>query len=180
MVKYPIAFVIQHLKNQMLFARLLLAILLLTLSACSIRTFPLNSKSDADIARSYRAEKEYNLAIEHFRKHMQKRLSDPHRPPEENPYFYQIIIGDIYLEAENSDKALNNYELALKNQVEPEIVAHHIRQLAIWKHNHAQSDASVELLKQYRYLEELSFDSTLDNILRDIVEREQKEEARDK
>ena len=147
---------------------------LITIS-CSYESFKLDisNKSHAQRAKEFRESGDHKSAIEHYEKHITARLQDKSRPLEENPYFYYILIGDTYLEHREFENAKASYIKAKDNQVEAEIIAFRIRKLALWLHENQRSQSAIELLTEYRELDDLSLDYEIDRIHREMVKREQ-------
>ena len=72
----------------------------------------------------------YKEAIEEYRAHMEARLAVANRPEWENPYFYLLLIGDVYLGKGEIERALTSYEDAEKNGVHEALVSDRYRSVA--------------------------------------------------
>jgi tetratricopeptide (TPR) repeat protein len=145
----------------------------LTLSwstGCSLGTIPTPSAwlMKAEEASS---SARYEDAIEAYRKHIAYRLNAK-RPDWENPYFYELKIGDIHLHQSRPKKALEAYLSAWKHGVSDQMVSDRIRAVARWYERSKQLQKSFELLAEYRELDSLLFDSILDRIARQLSEQE--------
>lgn len=99
-----------------------------------------------------------------YRQHMQKRIDDKSRPDWENPYFYEIVIGDLELERGDLDLALDHYAKAHENGVEDKLVGDRIRSAAAQLEESGKIDQAFQLLEKNRALDPLLFDVVLDRI----------------
>ena len=111
-------------------------------------------------------------AIAQYQLHIQERLHDPARPVDENPYFYQILIGDIYLDLNHPDKAEDSYSVAWREKVANTFIIDRMRRLGAWYENHGKLETAREVLKRYRNLDTLLFDFDIDRISKKIVDSE--------
>lgn len=144
---------------------------LIQLGACGFINFA-SRPSHARLAAQYRSEKKYEDAIGEYNKHIAARLKDSRREPEENPYFYLILVGDTYLEQGKIDTALENYIEAKGKDVEQPLVVDRIRRVARLLRESRKYREAVELLKKYRELDEFVFDLDIDENLKEIVKSE--------
>ena len=117
----------------------------------------------------------HDEAIAQYRKHIEERLADPRRPADENPYFYEILIGDIYLHLDKAEDAEASYRTAYEKDVARPFIIDRMRQLGAWYEQHGRLEAARDLLKQYRQLDTLLFDFDLDRIGKKIVSRDEQE-----
>jgi len=115
----------------------------------------------------------YTEAIQAYRSHMQKRLALPNRPEWENPYFYQVLIGDIYLGQGDPTDALDSYLEADKQGVDSFLIADRIRSVAQWYEQKGELQSAIDLLTTHRSRDSLLFDSMLDRYARALVKREE-------
>ena len=152
---------------------LVLGLLLISLGSCAFFGFG-RGPSHARVAAQLRADKKYDEAIVEYRKHIDARLNDSRREPEENPYFYLILIGDIYLEEGKTDDALASYVEAKDKEVEVALVVDRIRRIARAMKDAGKYRDAVALLKKYRELDEFVFDLDIDENLKAIVKSEDK------
>ena len=81
-------------------------------------------------AEQFRSEKKYPEAIAAYTQHLQNRLESADRPDWENPYFYDLLIGDIQLEKGDLVAAKSAYLEALEHNVEEPLFLDRMRQLA--------------------------------------------------
>ncbi len=83
-----------------------------SISACQpffyFGTFSNQNSNYLEKAAELTNAKEYDKAIEIYRKHIDYRLALKDRPEWENPYFYLLLIGDLYLQQANTEKALES------------------------------------------------------------------------
>jgi tetratricopeptide (TPR) repeat protein len=112
-------------------------------------------------------------AIEVLRRHISQREADESRPAWENPYFYELEIGDIYLEEDKTLDAITTYESAEKHNVEAGLVADRFRELAEKYRTNKQYDEAIALLKAHRALDPLLFDNAMDLIAKEAVKQEE-------
>jgi len=146
---------------------------LVQLGSCIFISFA-NRPSHARLAAQYRSEKKYAEAIGEYQQHITARLEDSRREPEENPYFYLILIGDVYLEQTKLQPALESYIEAKEREVETPLVVDRIRRVARALRDNGQHREAVTLLKKYRALDEFVFDLDIDETLKAIVTFEDK------
>ncbi|MCC6220127.1 MAG: tetratricopeptide repeat protein [Deltaproteobacteria bacterium] len=125
-----------------------------------------------ELAEKLRQEGKADEAIAHYRKHIDERLADKHRKDSENPYFYYILIGDIYLETNRPTEALAFYKQAEESQVQREFVIDRLRQVASYFENESSKEKAIELLRANRDLDPLLFDADIDRIHKEIVKSE--------
>ena len=121
-------------------------------------------QSYADQAEAQTARKEYDLAIESYKKHIQNRLTNKHRPKEENPYFYYLLIGDLYLKKMDVPRAIGAYQKALDENVGKELTAERFRLLGKWYEEQARFDEAFAVLRRFRHLDPMLFDLEIDRI----------------
>ncbi|MCB0325156.1 MAG: tetratricopeptide repeat protein [Bdellovibrionales bacterium] len=123
-----------------------------------------DAKSHAALAEELTAEHQYEAAIEEYRRHLNDRLTDEHRTAEENPYFYELLIGDLYLRLERVDDAINAYESALREKVDTGLVGERLRRLGDWYEERGQYEQAIATLRKYRFLDPLTFDLEIDRL----------------
>jgi tetratricopeptide (TPR) repeat protein len=132
----------------------------------------LSPTSEVSTAEQYEKKGSYNEAIKLYRDHITSRLEDTKRPDWENPYFYEVTIGDIEKKRGNIENALKEYESALSHQVDTALIADRIRQISMYYENKNDLQISFELLKKYRSLDTFLFDNDLDRISKKLAEQE--------
>ncbi len=163
--------------NSVLRFYLATVVLLLSLTSCRIgRSTPGIEESLSYHLRNaerYTREKEYEKAIQSYTMHMQERLDLKEKPEWENPYFYWLLIGDLYLKSENVKEALKAYELAENEKVSPGLISDRYRYVAHWYAERDKYDEAIEILTKYRDRDDLLFDLTRDRIARDMVSAEE-------
>ena len=130
--------------------------------------------SNAQIAQKLRQEGKYEQAIARYLVHIQRRMHDPRRPDDENPYFYYAIIGDIYLQLDDVVRARESYETAHTQGVDAALVKDKFRGLARWHEQRGEYEEAINILKQYRDLDPLMIDSDIDRNHKEMVAAEQK------
>ncbi|RMG43012.1 MAG: hypothetical protein D6719_04830 [Candidatus Dadabacteria bacterium] len=140
-----------------------LYVLLLALNSCAGSYFKYLRQ-----AEEYSRKKEYSKAIEAYKKHIKYRLAQEERPKWENPYFYYLIIGDIYLGMNKPKKAIKAYSKAEKKGVDAGLVADRYRLVARWYEKQNKLEEAFDLLLKNRERDSLLFDIMLDRIAKKI------------
>lgn len=148
------------------------SLLFLLLQACNGPIFERSSASLPQRAQDAAAQGEFDTAIDLYHEHISYRRKDPAREEWENPSFYLLFIGDMYLKKAEPQKALDNYQRALDEKVEIELVADRIRSLATWYEEHNQLQDAFNLLENFRAKDPLLFDSALDRVSRKLTAQE--------
>jgi len=118
-------------------------------------------------------QKDYEGAITLYNKHIQYRLSLDSRPEWENPWFYLLMIGDIELGRGRPAEAVQAYEQAEKEAVDPKLVADRYRFAAKWYEDQGRLQEAFDLLSRHRSLDTILFDIMLDRLSREITIREE-------
>ncbi len=147
--------------------------LVVALSSLAGCVFIRDNNSLIDEAQALEQQGKSEKAIQKYIEHIELRLAEPKRPSWENPYFYFLLIGDVYLKDGDVEKALGAYETAEENKVESVLVTDRYRSVANWYHQRGQSDQALKILEKYRDRDPLLFDAMLDRIAREIVRREE-------
>jgi len=157
------------------FVRALLAGgLLLFLSGCNFFFFWWTPQiSNAKQAGQLRAEGKHDEAVAAYRKHISARLKDSRREPDENPYFYEILIGDTFLEKGDADAALESYLSAKQHEVESPLVGDRIRRIARFYRDKGEYRRGLDLLHQYREMDDFGFDSDIDELAKLLMKAEE-------
>jgi tetratricopeptide (TPR) repeat protein len=117
-------------------------------------------------------KQQYDEAIATYRLHISERLQDPSRLNWENPYFYLLRVGDIYLSQDKPQEALSAYIRAENEGVETTLISDRLRSLARWYEQHKQLDKAFTILAEHRSRDPLLFDSMLDRISRALTKKE--------
>ncbi len=120
-------------------------------------------------ARIFAESGEYQHAIESYQQHINDRLEEKNRPKWENPYFYELLIGDLQLLDNNPKEARTSYEKAESQQVERELVADRYRKLARWLFQNGNTSEALSLIEEKKHLDPLLFDSLGDRISRESL-----------
>jgi KDO2-lipid IV(A) lauroyltransferase len=140
----------------------------LTLTSC--RTIlGLNGSRLLSRAEEYSRQGETDKAIEAYNDHIAERIEDEKRPEWENPYFYELIIGDLYLREGKVAEALLSYERAENNKVDLVLVSDRYRYVASWYEKSGDLLNAMEVLKKYRERDSLLFDAMLDRLAKELV-----------
>ena len=124
-------------------------------------------------AKQLAQEGHYDESVKLYQQHFAERLNAPDRPANENPYFYYVLIGDVYLKQNKPTEALQYYLDAHKNNIDNKLFADRIHQLGIWYKANNQLQTAFDLLKQYHDLDPLILDFEMDQIHREMVKREE-------
>jgi tetratricopeptide (TPR) repeat protein len=132
--------------------------------------------SHRDRADQLAASGQYVAAIAEYRAHLRSRLAAAPRPESENPYFYYLDIGDMYLQLGKPAGAVKYYDLAGKKGVGVEYVNDRLRHVASWYEEQGRLREAIEHLKKYSERDPVLFGLMLDRIAKEIVEREEESE----
>ena len=157
---------------------MLLAMLLVAVGGCKpfafVRTFSFSSASSyLEAAEELSRQGKTEEAIAEYRQHIAFRLAVEDRPEWENPYFYLLLIGDLQLNAGQLDAALTTYEEAERQKVHPSLISDRFRSVATWYESQGKLVEAATILERYRTRDELLFDSMLDRISKQIVQKEE-------
>ena len=90
---------------------LIICVLSATFSGCRLIFTRSGSETLSQAEEALRQDK-FDRAIELYQSHMNNRLKIKNRKEWENPFFYTLMIGDIYLKANQPEKALLSYQTA--------------------------------------------------------------------
>ncbi len=90
-------------------------------------------------------------------------------PNELNPSFYNLAIGDIFVEMNDIPAALSSYQTAADEGVAKDSIVDRVRTLA--RHISAQGrhEEAMQLLEKYQPLDPLLIDSDLDTLHKAII-----------
>ncbi len=141
----------------------------------SLLLLPLVACSNIDLlhqAEDLTQRRRYDEAIATYRLHIEERLQDSSRLSWENPYFYLLRVGDIYLSQDMPQEALSAYIQAENEGIEKTLISDRLRSLASWYEQHNQLDKAFAILSEHRSRDPLLFDSMLDRISRALTKRE--------
>ena len=136
----------------------------------------IEGESYAAGARKLHSESKYKEAIEQYELHIAKRLLSPNRDKEENPYFYYILIGDLYLETNNVEEAKRAYLIARAHTVRLPLVSDRYSKIAHWHDKPGDLETAIEFLKTHRAMDELLFDAETDRLHKKMGAREEQED----
>jgi len=157
--------------KKLLFSFPLLAIALVLLASCSSTATSRELRQAEEFAR----KGDYLQAIESYARHVELRLDLKNRPEWENPYFYYLLIGDLYLAMDDLDNARQSYEYAESKDVHNSLIADRYRFLASWYEQRGDYRTSLEILAEYRDRDPLLFDVIKDRIARQAIYEEDRE-----
>lgn len=151
---------------------LLLSLSLLLISAVHLSSCSVRYNDPLKLAEEALRAGNYTEAVSLYQKHMNDRLQIKVRPEWENPYFYELLIGDVYLSQGEIDSALAAYERAEKNGVHTNLVSDRYRAVARWFEDKGELQKAFDTLVKYRDRDSLLFDAMLDRIGRAITDKE--------
>lgn len=132
-------------------------------------------QSEASRAEELAEEGEYAEAIIAYQNHIQRRLQSIDRPHDENPYFYYLLIGDLYLKLDDFSSAEQAYLEAKAQDVNKESLIDRFVQLAEFQAAKGNYDQAISVLQQYRDLHPLIFDGKIDEVHKALIAHEQVE-----
>lgn len=118
-------------------------------------------------------------AILRYRNHIEWRKSIKDRPTWENPYFYLLLIGDLYAEQGDLEAAERSYLEAQAEGIEPSLVSDRYRFLGGKYEMRGDLEGATKVLKAHRHLDPLLFDAVLDRVVREQTRLEQLHEAQE-
>lgn len=145
-----------------------LSLLLFLVGGC-VSTF---GPSHAQRAAQLRQQGKYEESIEQYRLHMEQRKNDPNRPQDENPSFYELLIGDVFLDAGNPKEAEESYLRASSQNVHGDLVNFKFRHLGQWYESQGNLGKAIEILKKYRDRDPLMFDYDIDRLHKAMLKQE--------
>ena len=135
-------------------------------------------RSHAFIAEDLRKDGKYEAAIAEYKLHMEARLNNSRRQPDENPYFYYLLIADCYIGLDQPDEARAAIITAKEKDVEKDLVISKLRMLGEWYEKRARLEEAISLYKEFRELDGSLFDYDIDRVhKRMIAEEDAKAEA---
>jgi len=147
---------------------LLIGILLFGAISCS----PTSSSRQLKQAEEFARMGQHQQAITSYANHIQERLKLENRAEWENPYFYYLLIGDLYLKMDQLDNAQRSYEYAEQKGVHESLVSDRYRFLAHWYEERGDYLTALEILARYRDRDPLLFDVIKDRVAREAVYQE--------
>ena len=145
----------------------------MALNSCFYRSASQHLQKAEELSR----EGDLPGAIEEYNQHIQDRLAQEHRPDWENPYFYELLIGDLYLRSDDFDLALKSYERAESQGIDKSLVADRYRLVAARYEQLEEYEAALTILTKYRDRDPLLFDLVSDRVARAIVQKEESERS---
>ena len=137
-----------------------------------ISCFSFRTMSYAEIAQQYESEGEHEKAISFYLKHVDVRLQA--NIAGENPYFYYLLIGDIYLKADDPLAAKKAYDTARTNKVEASFLVDRAKLLAKYYSEKSSFDQAIAVLNEYRELDTMAIDYEIDFIHKQMLSFEDK------
>ena len=142
----------------------------LLLSGCST-----NFRYYLEKAEAAEQSKEYSKAIGYYNKHIEFRNNDS-KPPKENPYFYLLMVGDLYLKNEQPIEAKDTYIKAIDKEVSKPLCAERIRNVAKYYSEKNNYEEAFIILEKHRELDPLLFDLDKDNLHKEYVSTQEIEQ----
>ena len=142
------------------FSILILFVLTIGISSCLFS----ERLSHARVAEQLRAEGKYKEAITEYEKHISARISAAGKDPGENPYFYRILIGDVYLESGDLVAAESSYVEAVDHGVDKQLVASKLRGLAEKMVEEMRVDDAMEMLRRHQDYDPLMINLEIDRL----------------
>jgi KDO2-lipid IV(A) lauroyltransferase len=137
----------------------------LSLTGCMFQgQEPLLTRAD-----QLRQDKQYDQAIALYQEHIDKRLRIHQREDWENPYFYELLIGDTYLEQDKLSDAKAAYRAAYDHEVDRTLFLDRIRLLAAKYEEKNEFQTALDLLKPYANEDPLLINAQLDRIAKALA-----------
>jgi tetratricopeptide (TPR) repeat protein len=140
-------------------------IVFLFLTSCTVFE---RTPSSAVLAKEAVDKKYFLDAIELYHQHIKERLRDDNRESWENPYFYLLLIGDIYVEIGDFKSALDSYEEAKNNQVDKQLYLDRIRFIAEKLEEKGEIQSAFDLLNNHLSEDPLIINELLDKLSRKL------------
>lgn len=162
----------KHRQNIGLFHIPLLSASLLCGTSCGIFTKMPTVLESADQARK---DGRFQEAIQLYKQHLQTRLNTSWKIKNENPYFWLLTVGDVYLQAGDPVKAQLAYDQARTQNVDLPLLVDRYLSLATWYKEHGNTKEAIAILTEYRSLDTLLFNGELDTISKELVDKEDSE-----
>ena len=157
------------LKSQLQSGVLTLSILIsVFISGCTLFSQPISLAKQAQLKAE---EGNFEEAIILYQKHIEERLDTKDRENWENPHFYRIIIGDLYLKQGNFDKALQSYVEGIKNGVDLPLFLDRIRSLASTLEQSGELEKALNLLSEYVKDDPTLINEALDRISKKLLKK---------
>lgn len=152
-------------------------IMALSVLLCMLSCVRVTHRYETPAARAdaLKEQGKYEEAIKAYRAHLAQRIAQ--RGPEENPYFYLLLIGDCYIAMDQLQEAEESYREAHAQEVDKALVADRFRRLADWYENENELENAMALLQKYRHLDPLLFDLEIDRLHKAYVRRELQAES---
>ncbi len=144
----------------------LFALLLVSgISACLFR-----SPSHLALAEGLRKQGQYDAAISEYRLYISERSKVKGLPKDQDPNFYELLIGDCFLGMGKPEDALAAYLKAKELGMQDDLVAGKLRALAQYYEDKSEYQVAIELLKKYRTLDPLLFDLDIDRNHKKLIQ----------
>jgi tetratricopeptide (TPR) repeat protein len=160
-----------HYKNSFVNKAKFLGLMsLLAVSASCVATSSL--KDVQNKVSELEEQKQFEEARAVYKKHQVYRLSRRERAEWENPYFYSLLIGDLYLKEGKATDSLTMYEEALRHKVEAHLIDDRILKLGVWYMEKGLYGEAISLLSKYQKRNPLLYESALDKASKELTKRE--------
>ena len=91
------------------------------------------------------------------------------------PYFFSLIVGDLYLKLDDPIAARASYLQAKENGVDPSLVAHKIRYLGHWYEDQGKPEEAMAIYTEFNELDPLLFDMDKDRLYKIKLEQRNRE-----
>lgn len=143
------------------------------LNACTIYARNFSSEyylTEAERAEALEEKGEYLKAIEAYEKHIVDRQESGKLFVNENPYFYKLLIGDLYLKLIQPDNAEQAYVFALEKEVSKPLTTHRLKKLGTWYEEKGDFENAFLIVEKHRELDPLLFDLEIDRLHKAKVE----------
>ena len=160
------------LKNTQCTTTSLLLSACLSMTSCHVLTKLPTVLESADTARK---TGDFRAAVTLYKQHMQERLATRWKIRDENAYFWLLTVGDVYLESGDPEEAREAYDQARIHNVDRNLLVDRYLTLATWYKDLGNVRKAVSILEEYRSLDPLLFNGTLDSISKEFVAQEDAE-----
>ena len=136
------------------------------LLGCSVTTSVQHENQylrDADLRE---ASQDYQGALQALEQYLMKPPSDR---TEWNPFFYALKAGDLALELEAPEQAMDYYVLAYAQGLSVAHLSDRIRLVARWHEERGEPHCALQLVDRYQRLDPLLFHLVADRLSRQML-----------
>jgi tetratricopeptide (TPR) repeat protein len=112
------------------------------------------------------AQQDYQGALQALERYL---MQPPVRSDNWNPFFYALKAGDLALELEAPEQAMNYYVLAYERGLSSAHLSDRIRLVARWHEERGEPHCALQLVDRYQALDPLLFHLVADRLSRQML-----------